>query len=90
MVGTIGRNRSQLRPGRAAWGRGIATEAAARLLRHAFEVHQLDRLMAVIMAGNTASKRVLEKLGMRLIQNAEAAERTNLEYFSIDGPIGQP
>ncbi len=76
--------------GRAAWGRGIATEAAARLLRHAFEVHQLDRLMAVIMAGNTASKRVLEKLGMRLIQNAEAAERTNLEYFRIDAPIGQP
>jgi len=46
--------------------------------------------MAVIMAGNTASKRVLEKLGMRLIQNAEAAERTNLEDFRIDGPIGQP
>ena len=76
--------------GRAAWGRGIATEAAARLLRHAFEVHQLDRLMAVIMAGNAASKRVLEKLGMRLIENADSAARKNLEYFRVDAPIGQP
>jgi len=73
--------------GRAAWGRGIATEAAARLLQHAFDVNQLDRVMAVIMAGNTASKRVLEKLEMRPVQDADAAERPNLEYFSIDAPI---
>ena len=75
--------------GRAAWGRGIATEAGGRLLRHAFEVLQLETVMAVIMAGNTASKRVLEKLGMHLVQDAEAAERPNLEYFCIDAPIGQ-
>jgi RimJ/RimL family protein N-acetyltransferase len=74
--------------GRAAWGRGIATEAAARLLRHAFEVLQLDRVMAVIMTGNTASRRVLEKLGMRPIQDEESAERKNLEYFHIDAPTG--
>jgi RimJ/RimL family protein N-acetyltransferase len=72
--------------GPASWGRGIATEAAARLLRHAFEVQQLERVMAVIMAANTASKRVLEKLGMRLVHNAESVEGKNLEYFSIDAP----
>jgi RimJ/RimL family protein N-acetyltransferase len=72
--------------GQASWGRGIATEAAARLLRHAFEVQQLERVMAVIMAANTASKRVLEKLGMRLVHNAESVEGKNLEYFSIDAP----
>ena len=72
---------------RASWRRGIATEAAGRLLQHAFEVQGLDRVMAVIMAGNTASKRVLEKLGMRFIENTEPAEGKNLEYFRIDAPI---
>jgi RimJ/RimL family protein N-acetyltransferase len=74
-----------LRP--ASWRHGIATEAASRLLQHAFEVHRLDRVMAVTMAGNTASKRVLEKLGMRLVENAEPAEGRNLQYFRIDAPI---
>ena len=72
---------------RASWGRGIATEAAGRLLRHAFEAQQLERVTAVIMAGNTASKRVLEKLGMRLIENAEPAEGQDLVYFGIDAAI---
>jgi RimJ/RimL family protein N-acetyltransferase len=72
---------------RASWGRGIATEAAGRLLRHSFEAQQLERVMAVIMAGNTASKRVLEKLGMRPIQDAESSTGTNFEYFQIDAPI---
>ena len=69
---------------RASWGRGIATEAAGRLLRHAFETQQLERVMAVIMAGNTASKRVLEKLGMRFI---EGLDENNLQYFRIDAPV---
>jgi RimJ/RimL family protein N-acetyltransferase len=67
--------------GRASWGQGIATEAAARLLRCAFEVQQLDRVMAVIMAGNTPSEQVLGKLGMRFIK-ADGA----LRYFLIDAP----
>ena len=71
---------------RASWGRGIATEAAGRLLQHAFAVHQLDRVMAVIMTANTASKRVLEKLGMRLIENPEPAVWENLQFFQIDAP----
>jgi len=69
---------------RSSWGRGIATEAAGRLLQHAFEVQALDRVMAVIMPGNTASKRVLEKLGMRFI---EGVEGNNLQYFRIDAPV---
>jgi hypothetical protein len=43
--------------------------------------------MAVIMAGNTASKRVLEKLGMRPIRDPESSTGTNFEYFQIDAPI---
>jgi RimJ/RimL family protein N-acetyltransferase len=71
---------------RTSWGRGIATEAAGRLLTHAFAVHDLDRVMAVIMSGNTASKRVLEKLGMCLVKSAKSASGRKLEYFRIDAP----
>ena len=77
---------------RASWRRGIATEAAGRLLRYAFEVCRLDRVMAVIMAGNTASKGVLVKLGMHLIEgveSVESAEGKELQYFRIDAPISQ-
>ena len=71
--------------GVGSWGRGIATEAAGRLLRHAFEVLHEDRVMAVIMADNAASRRVLEKLGMRSIGNP-FADRLNLQYFQIGDP----
>ncbi len=50
---------------RAAWGRGIATEAAGRLLRHAFDDLNFDTIVAVTSAENVASQRVLTKLGMQ-------------------------
>jgi ribosomal-protein-alanine N-acetyltransferase len=73
---------------RSSWGQGIATEAAGRLLRCAFEVHGLDRVMAVIMSGNLASKRVLEKLNMRFVASAESAGRT-LVYYRIEAAADQ-
>jgi RimJ/RimL family protein N-acetyltransferase len=75
-----------LRP--ASWGRGIATEAAGRLLRHAFEANGLETVMAVTMAGNTASKRVLEKLGMRKVKTVNSVQGKKLQYFRIDAPAG--
>jgi RimJ/RimL family protein N-acetyltransferase len=68
-----------------SWGQGIATEAAGRLLRHAFEVLGEERILAVIIADNIASKRVLEKLGMHSIGNPVAPEK-NLEFFQKDSP----
>ncbi|HEX7464208.1 MAG TPA: GNAT family protein [Actinomycetota bacterium] len=47
-------------------GRGYATEAARPLLRVAFEDLKLHRVVGRLEARNTASARVLEKLGMRL------------------------
>lgn len=49
---------------RSAWGRGLATEAVAGLLRHAGEVWGLRRVMATVAAENAASLRVLAKVGM--------------------------
>jgi RimJ/RimL family protein N-acetyltransferase len=46
-------------------GRGFATEAARLLLRLAFEELDLHRVIGRLEARNTASARVLERLGMR-------------------------
>ncbi len=63
---------------RSYWGRGYATEAAARALRHATEALGCARIVATADTDNHASIRVLEKLGFAL-----ADERTD-EH----GPFG--
>lgn len=50
---------------RAAWGRGIATEAAAAALDHGFRGLELGRVVAVSHPDNAASHRVLHKIGLR-------------------------
>jgi RimJ/RimL family protein N-acetyltransferase len=51
--------------GRPFWGGGRATNAAAETMRFAFETLQLASLRATCGVLNTASLRVLEKLGFR-------------------------
>ena len=46
-----------------AWGHGYATEAGRALLRWAFDTLDLNRVQAETDTRNTASARVLEKLG---------------------------
>ena len=50
---------------RDAWGRGYATEAATACLQAAFGPLELERVVAVVKPENPASRRVLEKIGMR-------------------------
>ena len=47
------------------WGRGFATEAAGAVAALGFESLGLHRIFAHVHAGNIASQRVLEKIGMR-------------------------
>lgn len=47
------------------WGKGYATETAAALIAFGFGTLKLHRIYAHVHAGNTASQRVLEKIGMR-------------------------
>ncbi|MBS1903946.1 MAG: GNAT family N-acetyltransferase [Bacteroidetes bacterium] len=49
------------------WGKGYATEAATASLRHWFETLHLDAIYATTTLGNAASRRVLEKSGMRFV-----------------------
>jgi RimJ/RimL family protein N-acetyltransferase len=50
----------------AHWGRGYATEAAGAMVRLGFEKLDLHRIRAWTVADNAASRRVLEKVGLRL------------------------
>jgi RimJ/RimL family protein N-acetyltransferase len=47
----------------AAWGNGFATEAAGAVLQWAFDTLDLNRVQSEADTRNTASARVLEKLG---------------------------
>ena len=48
----------------AYWRQGYATEAAKAALRWAFEVGELDEIVAFVVPSNTPSQRVMDRLGM--------------------------
>jgi RimJ/RimL family protein N-acetyltransferase len=49
---------------RPAWGHGFATEAAREALRVGFDELGLDEVVSFAVEGNTASRAVMERLGM--------------------------
>jgi RimJ/RimL family protein N-acetyltransferase len=51
-------------------GQGYATEAAAELLRICFQDLGVRRVIAQCLADNLASRRLMERLGMRLEDHA--------------------
>ena len=57
---------------RAAWGRGYATEGSRALIDRAFAALGARRVVASTMAVNTASRRVMEHCGMRLVRTFRA------------------
>jgi RimJ/RimL family protein N-acetyltransferase len=52
--------------GRAFWGKGYASEAAARCVRYAFEELGRDHLISLIDPANVASIKVAERIGETL------------------------
>jgi [ribosomal protein S5]-alanine N-acetyltransferase len=61
---------------RAYWGRGLATEAARAFVDFGFRELHLRRIVATVEAGNSASVRVIEKLGFTLWCIEEINRRT--------------
>jgi RimJ/RimL family protein N-acetyltransferase len=51
--------------GRRYWGRGLATEAARAALQDVFDRAGLDRIVSIARPANTASIRIMEKLGLK-------------------------
>lgn len=73
---------------RSAWGRGLASEGARALVDHAFGDLDARRVVAGCMAVHTASRRVMEKAGLRLVRTfhqdwpvrIEGDEHGDVEY----------
>ena len=64
---------------RSAWGRGYATEVCKRLLQFAFQEVSLNEVVASVDGDNVASKKVLEKSGLR--------DRGRTRCYGKDSPI---
>ncbi|MET0306090.1 MAG: GNAT family N-acetyltransferase [Solirubrobacterales bacterium] len=63
----------------AHWGQGLATEAASGALEWARSL-DLSEVVALIMAGNAASRRVAEKIGLRRDGETQHAGLPHLVY----------
>jgi RimJ/RimL family protein N-acetyltransferase len=60
---------------RSAWGRGVASEAAAALLQLALADPLTQAVVACAETGNRASLRVLDKLGLRRVDERALADQ---------------
>lgn len=67
---------------REVWGGGLATEAALAVIRHGFERAGLSRVVASADAGNVASVRVMERLGMGFWRR-EVREGGDLVHYAV-------
>ena len=73
---------------RAAWGQGYATEGSRALVDRGFRTGRVRRVFASTMVVNTASRRVMEKAGLRFVRifhadwpvRIEGDEQGDVEY----------
>ena len=66
------------------WGHGYMTEACREILRFAAEDLRLRRVEARVLARNPASGRVLEKVGLRYLEQIEGACGDNHSFEKIE------
>lgn len=66
------------------WMQGYATEAAIAVRDYAFCILQLPQLISLIRVGNLASKRVAEKVGMKLIEEFTRYDTQYWKYAIIN------
>lgn len=64
------------------WGRGLATEGARAVVKHAFGELGLDEIVSFTVPANVRSRRVMEKIGM----THDASE----DFDHPNLPVGHP
>jgi RimJ/RimL family protein N-acetyltransferase len=69
--------------GRAGWGHGYATEAAAPSVAFGFDRCGLPRIVAVVRHDNAASRKVLRKVGLRHVRDGRFYE-ADAALYAID------
>lgn len=65
---------------RKSWGRGYATEAAGKVIRHTFTIHPNIVLTASIHPRNIGSIKVAEKLRMKLSHETQSDSAADLFF----------
>ena len=80
--GPSGRLRPDHRYVTETWGKGVATEAAARVLDYGFREFQFDPIVAVTHPANAASHNVLKKIGLQA-GGMQFHYGLDLSYFSL-------
>ena len=80
------------------WRKGLASEGACELVRYGFDDIGLDRIIAQTMAANTASRAVMERVGLTYVRTfptsntapVEGAEQGEVEYGDDPRTVGAP
>lgn len=66
----------------------MATEASHASLKYGFEVVKLERIVAIAQPENIASRRVMEKVGMKYERDAYFYNK-DVVYYAISRDIYQ-
>jgi RimJ/RimL family protein N-acetyltransferase len=83
---------------RSAWGKGYASEGSRALIDKGFAEFGVQRVFASTMVVNVASRRVMEKAGLRLVRTfhqpwpdyIEGEEQGDVEYALLRSEWEQP
>ncbi len=68
------------------WNKGFATEMTAPIVRCAFEVLKLEEIIGVALRDNLASRRVLEKCGLRCERDFTYADGSPSVLYRTSSP----
>ena len=66
------------------WGKGFATESVGAVISFALKNLGLDRIVAETQAANLPSRRLLERLGMRMIGSVDRFGEEQAIYSTSD------
>jgi ribosomal-protein-alanine N-acetyltransferase len=72
---------------RQFWGQGFASEAGRAFVEFGFDELKLERIVTAVQVGNTASVRVLKKLGF-VVTSHEIGPRS-FYHFELSRPVGR-
>ncbi len=72
------------------WGRGYATGAVRQVMTHAFGTMELRRLVAETQLTNTASIRLLERLGFRFLRQVVRFGAVQCIYIAESALLAPP
>ena len=71
------------------WGQGFATEAVTTLLQYGYNKLKLDKIVATVFPQNTASVRVLEKVGLVFEKEVILADNPQILWLYQPSVSGQ-